>query len=128
MNDIKLNFTVEVDDYDDNVGTIESQIISEAARQLIRETMNNRYEHYGKSFKENLQDEVKRLMLGIMDTDFKEEVKKTLVDELSKKYIKTKQYKEVKEQFSIENDSVIKSGLKDIVGELVVSELKNRWK
>jgi len=90
--------------------------------------MNNRYEHYGKSFKEKLQDEVKRMMLDIMDTDFKEEVKNNLVDDLTKKYVRTKQYKEVKEQFNIKSDTEIKNGLKDIIGELVGSEMKKRFK
>jgi len=67
-------------------------------------------------------------MLDIMDTDFKEEVKNSLVDDLSKKYVKTKQYKEVKEQFDIKSDTEIKNGLKDIVGELVGSEMKKRFK
>lgn len=125
---MKLNFTVEVNDYNDDVGSIESEIISEAARQLICEVMNNRYEHPGRTFREKLKDEVKTMMLDIMDTDFKEDVKKTLADELSKKYVKSKQYKEIKEQFSIDNDSLIKSGLKDIIAELVISELKKRWK
>ena len=125
---MKLNFTVEVDDYNGDVRSIESEIIGEAARQLICEVMNNRYEHLGRTFKEKLQDEVKTMMLDVMDTDFKEDVKKTLADELSKKYVRSKQYKEIKEQFSIDNDSLIKSGLKDIIAELVVSELKNRWK
>jgi len=124
---MKLNYTVELD-YNDNISDIESAIIYESAKQLINEVMNNRYEHYGKSFKEKLQEEVKRMMLDVMDTDFKEEVKNSLVDDLSKKYARTKQYKEVKEQFDIKSDTEIKNGLKDIVGELVGSEMKKRFK
>ena len=124
---MKLKFTVELSDYD-NPTSIEDKIVESAAKQLINEVMNNRYEHYGRSFKEKLQDEVKRMMLDIMDTDFKEEVKNSLVDDLSKKYIRTKQYKEVKEQFNILSDTEIKNGLKDIVNELVSSEMKKRFK
>lgn len=123
---VKLNFTVET--YNDDVDNIESQIIQEAARQLINEVLNNRYEYYGKTFREKLQDEVKTMMIDVMDTDFKEEVKNTLVNELSKKYEKTKQYKEVKEQFNISSDTEIKAGLKDIVADLVSAEMKKRFK
>lgn len=125
---MKLNFSVDISDYNENVGSIEDAIIKEAARQLINEVMNNRYEHYGRTFKEKLKDEVKNMMLDIMDKDFKEEVKNTLVNELSKKYIKTKQYKEVKEQFDILSDTEIKTGLKNIISDIVKVELKNKFK
>jgi predicted house-cleaning noncanonical NTP pyrophosphatase (MazG superfamily) len=125
---MKLNFTVEVFDKDEDISSIEYEIIQEAARQLITEVMSNRCEHYGKTFREKLQDEVKNMMLGVMDADFKEELKNTLTEELSKKYIKSKQYKEVKDQFDIKSDTEIKAGLKDIVSELVNTELKKRFK
>lgn len=120
---MKLNLTIDIDDRD-HVGDIEDEIIREAARQMINEVMNNKYERPGRTFREKLQEEVKTMMLDIMDTDFKEDVKNTLADDLSKKYLKTKQYKEIKNQFEIENESVIKSGLKDIVSDLVKSEMK----
>ncbi len=126
---MKLNFSVNVTDYDDDVYTIESAIVTEAAKQLITEVMGNRYEHYGRTFKENLQNEIRNMMLECMnDKDFKEEIKNSLVDELSKKYIKSKQYKEVKEQFNILSDTEIKKGLKDIISELVNMEIKKRFK
>lgn len=124
---MKLNFSIEIDGYD-SVNGMEDKIIKAAARQMINEVMNNRYEYSGRTFREKLQSEIKVMLIDMMDTDFKEEVKNTLVEELNKKFIKTKQYKEIKSEFHIENDSVIKSGLKDIVSQLVVSELKNRWK
>lgn len=124
---MKLNFTVNIDSYN-TITSLEEKIISESAKQLIKEVMNNRYEHYGKTFREKLQNEVKEMLLNIMDTNFKEEVKNSLVNELSNKYTKTKQYKEVKEQFDIKSDSEIKSGLKDIIEELVRNELKKRFK
>jgi hypothetical protein len=38
------------------------------------------------------------------------------------------QYKELKDSFGIESDAVIKSGLKDLVADMVSTELKNRFK
>jgi len=95
---------------------------------MINEVLNNRYEKSGKTFRDKLINEVKDMLLDVMDTDFKEEVKNSLVDDLSKKYVETKQYKEVKEQFDIKSDTEIKNGLKDIVGELVGMEMKKRFK
>jgi len=124
---MKLTFTVELSNHD-NPSTIEDKIVESAAKQMINEVMNNRYEKSGKTFRDKLINEVKDVLLDVMDTDFKEEVKNSLVDDLSKKYIKTKQYKEVKEQFDIKSDTEIKNGLRDIVGELVGSEMKKRFK
>ena len=124
---MKLNFTVELSNYD-NPSTIEDKIIESAAKQMINEVMNNRYEKSGKTFRDKLINEVKDMLLDVMDIDFKEKVKNSLVDDLSEKYVRTKQYKEVKDQFNIMSDTEIKNGLKDIVGELVGSEMKKRFK
>ena len=124
---MKLTFTVELSNYD-NPSTIEDKVVESAAKQMINEAMNNRYEKSGKTFRGKLINEVKDMLLDVMDTDFKEEVKNSLVDDLSKKYVKTKQYKEVKKEFNILSDTEIKNGLKDIVGELVGSEMKKRFK
>lgn len=125
---MKLNFTVEVSDYDDNVGNIEDAIVREAARQLVNEIFNNRYEHYGRTFKDRVEEKIKEMMLETFDINFKNEVKDKVVDELTKKYIRTKQYKEVKDQFNILTDTEIKTGLKEIISDLVSAELKNRFK
>ena len=125
-----MQFNFKVDIIDCNECDVESEIIQEAARQLIIEIINsknnNRYDD--RPFRVKLQEEVKRMMLDVMDTDFKEEVKNSLVDDLSKKYIRTKQYQEVKKEFNILSDTEIKNGLKDIVSELVGSEMKKRFK
>jgi len=124
---MKLTFTVELSNYD-NPSTIEDKVVESAAKQMINEAMNNRYEKSGKTFRDKLINEVKDMLLDIMNTDFKEEVKNSLVEDLSKKYIRTKQYQEVKEQFNILSDTEIKNGLRDIVSELVGSEMKKRFK
>jgi len=125
-----MQFNFKVDIIDCNECDVESEIIQEAARQLIIEIINsknnNRYDD--RPFRVKLQEEVKRMMLDVMDTDFKEEVKNSLVDDLSKKYVRTKQYQEVKKEFNILSDTEIKNGLKDIVSELVGSEMKKRFK
>jgi len=109
-----MQFNFKVDIIDCNECDVESEIIQEAAKQLIIEIINsknnNRYDD--RPFRVKLQ----------------EEVKSSLVGDLSKKYIRTKQYQEVKKEFNILSDTEIKNGLKDIVSELVGSEMKKRFK
>ena len=124
---MKLNFQISIDD-DYDLQYIEDDIIDTAARQLITEVMANRYEHYGKTFKEKLEEKVKEILLNTMDADFKSEVKEQISIELAKKFERTKQYKELKDAYSIDSDSVIKSGLKDLVAEMVSEEIKRKFK
>jgi hypothetical protein len=123
---MKLDLTVSITD--ENLENVEEKIVKEAAKQLVNEVFSNRYEHYGSTFRDKVKEEVKDLMLEIFNTKFKNEVKNNVVDELTKKYIRTKQYKEVKEQFNILSDTEIKTGLKGIISELVNIEIKNKFK
>ena len=68
------------------------------------------------------------MLTDIMDTNFKNEVKDALVLDLEKKYIRTKQYKEVKEQFEILSETEIKAGLKDFISDIVKTEIRAKFK
>jgi hypothetical protein len=117
---------MEIDKND--IDNVEFEIIQEVARQVVNEVLSNRYEHYGRTFKDKLKEEIKTMLIDIMDTDFKNEVKDTLVLDLEKKYIRTKQYKEVKEQFEILSETEIKVGLKDFISDIVKSEIRTKFK
>jgi hypothetical protein len=123
---MKINFSMEIDKND--IDNVEFEIIQEVARQVVNEVLSNRYEHYGRTFKDKLKEEIKTMLIDIMDTDFKNEVKDTLVLDLEKKYIRTKQYKEVKEQFEILSETEIKVGLKDFISDIVKSEIRTKFK
>ena len=123
---MKINFSMNIDNKD--LDYLETEIIQEAARQVINEVLSNRYEHYGRTFKDKLKEEIKIMLTEIMDTDFKNEVKDALVLSLEKKYIRTKQYKEVKEQFGILSDTEIKAGLKNFISDIVKAEIRNKFK
>ena len=122
-----LNVQINIDNNTD-LYDIEQDIVNTASRQLINEVMNNRYDNYGSTFRDNLHKKIKEMLLETMDTDFKEDIKKQVSEELSKKYERTKQYKELKETYSIDSDAVIKSGLKELVAEMVTVEIKKRFK
>ena len=123
---MKINFSMSIDNKD--LDYLETEIIQEAAKQVINEVLSNRYEHYGRTFKDKLKEEIKIMLTEIMDTDFKNEVKDALVLSLEKKYIRTKQYTEVKEQFGILSDTEIKAGLKNFIVDIVKTEIRNKFK
>ena len=123
---MKINFSMNIDNKD--LDYLETEIIQEAAKQVINEVLSNRYEHYGRTFKDKLKEEIKIMLTEIMDSDFKNEVKDSLVIGLEKKYIRTKQYKEVKEQFGILSDTEIKAGLKNFIVDIVKAEIRNKFK
>ena len=123
---MKINFSMNIDNKD--LDYLETEIIQEAAKQVINEVLSNRYEHYGRTFKDKLKEEIKTMLVDIMDADFKNQVKDSLVIDLEKKYIRTKQYKEVKKQFEILSDTEIKAGLKDFIVDIVKAEIRNKFK
>lgn len=123
---MKINFSMNIDEND--MEYFESEIIRESARQVINEVLSNRYEHHGRTFKDKLKEEIKTMLTDIMDTDFKSEIKEALVLDLEKKYIRTKQYKEVKEQFEILSETEIKAGLKGYISDIVKAEIRNKFK
>jgi translation initiation factor 2 alpha subunit (eIF-2alpha) len=126
---MKLNIQVDINKFDDMADMdLETLIINSAAQQLIKEVMNNRYDHYGKTFKDLLEDKVKLLLIELMGDDFKKEVKEKVSENLTNRFVKSMQYKELKDKFGIDSDAIIKSGLKDLVADMVSTELKNRFK
>lgn len=124
---MKINVSLDVCE-DTNMTDIEYEIIKESARQMINEVLNNRYDNHGKTFREKLHNEIKTMLTESIDIDFKESVKDDVVKDISKKYVRTKQYKEIKEHFEIDTDTIIKSGLKDIISDIVKNEIKGFFK
>ncbi|MDV3426490.1 MAG: hypothetical protein LIR50_04795, partial [Bacillota bacterium] len=78
--------------------------------------------------KDKIYKEIKYLLSDFLNNNFKELIKKEIISEITKKYLRTKQYKEIREQFSIESDKIIKSGLKDVISEIVKSEINKCFK
>ena len=116
-----LNLKIKIDDYDESC--LKDDIISQAATQMLNEVMRNQ-DHYGRSFKEALTEEVRRIMVGTFDTDFKNEVKELVSLDLSKRFAKTAQYKELKAELGVESDTAIKTGLKEMISDIVRAEIR----
>ena len=127
----QMNITIDMSGRDD-FESIESDIVAEAARQLVYEVFNNRYEHHGKTFKELVSDKVVEMIEEYLDEELKESVSQKAVanvtDRLTSKIERTKIYKEAIAGQDIQPDAVIKSGLRDIIAEVVRTEMKKAFK
>jgi len=118
---MKLNFTVEID-RDNDIYNLEEEILNKAAESLIGEILGNAWDKTDLYTK--FEKRVVEKLEALMDVDFKNEVAKKVTENLSNKFEKTKQYKALKADGAVVSDALIKTGLKDLVGEIVKSEMK----
>ena len=122
---MKFNVTIELDSKD-NIYDFQTELIKESAKQLINEQYSN-YDNYGKTYREKVRSEVKKTLLECMDENFKEDVKIGVINELSKRFARTKQSKMIVEEFNIQTPDK-KNILNEIVREIVKEEIKSRFR
>ena len=122
---MKFNVTIELDS-DDTMYDFQTELIKESAKQLINEQYSN-YDNYGKTYREKVRSEVKKTLLECMDDNFKEDVKTGVINELSKRFARTKQSKMIVEEFNIQTPDK-KNILNEMVREIVKEEIKNRFR
>lgn len=115
---MKLNFTIDVD----NTEYLQDEIISNVAERMMEQILGYCWEE--NKFTEAVEKRIIKMMEGTLNTDFKKEVSEKVTENLAAKFEKTKQYKELTKGLDIENDKLIKSGLKDLVSDLVRVEIK----
>lgn len=121
---LKVNISV---DENTDIEDIQNQIIHEAAIQMLNEVMRNQ-DHYGRNFKDKLTETVIKMIGNALDDDMKKEITERVKSDVSNKYIRTKQYKELKDEFDIVTDKEIESGLQKIISKLVKSEIQKMFK
>lgn len=121
---MKLNFTVEVDRNTGDIYDFEEELLNRASEQFIEQILGNAHSWEKVSLYEQLEKSVIEKLENIMDVDFKKSVAEKVTDNLAKKFEKTKQYKELLHGEEVVTDSAVKSGLKDLVAEIVRSEMK----
>lgn len=117
---------ISIDDYAD-IENIQNQIIHEASIQMLNEVMRNQ-DHYGRNFKDKLTETVIKMIGNALDDDMKNEITEHVKSDIFNKYIRTKQYKELKDEFDIVTDKEIESGLQKIISKLVKSEMQKIFK
>ena len=122
-----MKFNVEIElDSNDTMYDFQTELIKESAKQLINEQYSN-YDNYGKTYREKVRSEVKKTLLECMDDNFKEDVKIGVINELSKRFARTKQSKMIVEEFDIQTPDK-KNILNEIVREIVKEEIKSRFR
>lgn len=117
---MNLTFTVTVNEDTDY---IKDEIIQAAANQILNEVMRNQ-DHYGRSFRDNLTDTVIEMINTTLDKDTKEYISEKAKDEIINRYVRTKNYKELKKEFEIMSDKEIGNGLEEIISDTVKKEIK----
>lgn len=115
-----LTFTVTVNE---DADYIKDEIIQAAANQILNEVMRNQ-DHYGRSFRDNLTGTVIEMINTTLDKDTKEYISEKAKDEIINRYVKTKNYKELKKEFEIMSDKEIGNGLEEIISDIVKKEIK----
>lgn len=121
---LKFNITIDVNDYED-LYEIQNTIIDEAADKFLQQVFGVWDEN--KSFKA-LERRIVEKMEKLLDSDFKKSVAEKVTENLTNKFEKTKQYKLLKEDKEVLSDRLIKTGLRDLVGDIVRSEMKKVFK
>lgn len=119
--EVKINTTIETKEND--VDEIKQEIIHAAAHEMLKEVIRNQ-DHYGRTFKDDLREEIRSILSETFDPAEKNEIKELVAKDIKSKYIKTKQYKELKDEFDIMSDKDIKSGLREIITDIVKEEIK----
>lgn len=117
---MNLTFTVTVNEDTDY---IKDEIIQAAANQILNEVMRNQ-DHYGRGFRDNLTDTVIEMINTTLDKDTKEYISEKAKDEIINRYVRTKNYKELKKEFEIMSDKEIGNGLEEIISDIVKKEIK----
>lgn len=117
---MNLTFTVTVNEDTDY---IKDEIIQATANQILNEVMRNQ-DHYGRSFRDNLTDTVIKMINTTLDKDTKEYISEKAKDEIINRYVRTKNYKELKKEFEIISDKEIGNGLEEIISDIVKKEIK----
>lgn len=115
-----LTFTVTVNE---DADYIKDEIIQAVANQILNEVMRNQ-DHYGRSFRDNLTGTVIEMINTTLDKDTKEYISEKAKDEIINRYVKTKNYKELKKEFEIMSDKEIGNGLEEIISDIVKKEIK----
>ena len=117
---MKLNFTIEIDRYDEQ--DIQEEIVDRASSLFISNVLGSGWD------KNDLYKQLERNVIGklenIMDVDFKQSVSEKVTENLVMKFEKTKQYKDLLNGHDIVTDNVIKTGLRSMVSDIVKSEMK----
>jgi hypothetical protein len=122
---VKFNFTVDINDYE-YASDLQDEILDRATHAFMSDVLGSSYDK--DSISSKLEHKINKKIDEIMNKEFREMISDKVLTGLASKFEKSKQYKELLKGSEIESDVAIKTGLRDIVRELVKSEMKNMFK
>jgi len=105
---------------------LQEELLNKASEKFIEGILGNKWDD--DTLYEKLEKRVISKLEIIMDADFKNSVSTKVTDNLVKKFERTKQYKILQSNGEVVADGIIKSGLKDLIAEIVRSEMKKVFK
>ena len=128
----ELDYESDYDEYDDgnHAKALVNIITDKVAAQII-----NSYNYDTFSLQTALNDKIKAIEKHLEDTitekiskdSYKpicDKITETVSEKIAQRYDRSQQYRNIKKQFEIENDSNISMGMKALISDIVRSEVK----
>ena len=128
----ELDYESDYDEYNDgnHAKALVNIITDKVAAQII-----NSYNYGTFSLQTALNDKIKAIEKHIEDTitekiskdSYKvicDKITETVSEKIAQRYERSQQYRDIKKQFEIENDSNISTGMKTLISDIVRSEVK----
>jgi hypothetical protein len=120
---MRFNVNITIDDDEGYEGgiSLKDAIIDEAAYKLIKEFADV----YSKdNIKGGIEEKATSILESLITPEFKNHIAASVADKLTARFDKTQQYKSLVAGQEVASDATIKSGLKEIVAQIVKSEMK----
>ena len=128
----ELDYESDYDEYNDgnHAKALVNIITDKVAAQII-----NSYNYDTFSLQTALNDKIKAIEKHLEDTiteriskdSYKpicDKITETISEKIAQRYERSQQYRDIKKQFEIENDSNISTGMKALISDIVRSEVK----
>ena len=128
----ELDYESDYDEYNDgnHAKALVNIITDKVAAQII-----NSYNYGAFSLQTALNDKIKAIEKHLEDTitekiskdSYKpicDKITETVSEKIAQRYDRSQQYRNIKKQFEIENDSNISMGMKALISDIVRSEVK----
>ena len=104
---------------------LEYKIVDRVARLLIQDIFGSRYEEDDGIY-DMLSKKAFERIDGTFTKEFRDDIAVKVSDSFNKKFVRTKQYRELKTDIGMMEDNLVKSGLKDIIEETIEQVLKRK--
>ena len=127
---MKFNFTIELEECEDGFD-LESQIIDAAACEIVNRSLYRACGTSGYTLEEKITNRIENMLDDMVTQEVKKKVVDTAVSNLNAKLAgkteKTKLYREAVADLPIDSDAAMRTGLKDMVYDLVKVELRRTF-